>query len=301
MDKILKNIALLIILSFFSLGTWAQQPVEVEGYFLQDSAMLGERVAYVLKAKYGKGQNIIFPDSTFDFSPFVLLEKKTFISSSSDEYTLDSTIYFVSNFSLDPVIDFSIPVFEVFKYDSLIYKPLESSLALKLTIDQIPEELAFRDNNVYQPIETNFNYPLMIALILILALIGLVMFFFFGKQISRKWEIWLEKRKYKRFKQRWQKAEASFTAAPSLENADELLGLWKTYMEHLKAKPFREWTTTEISTFLENKEIIKDFREIEMIIYAGKSGKDLPKACLNLWNICSQSYQQKITPTDERQ
>lgn len=301
MDKILKNIALLIILSFFSLGTWAQQPVEVEGYFLQDSAMLGERVAYVLKAKYGKGQNIIFPDSTFDFSPFVLLEKKTFISSSSDEYTLDSTIYFVSNFSLDPVIDFSIPVFEVFKYDSLIYKPLESSLALKLTIDQIPEELAFRDNNVYQPIETNFNYPLMIALILILALIGLVMFFFFGKQISRKWEIWLEKRKYKRFEQRWQKAEASFTAAPSLENADELLGLWKTYMEHLKAKPFREWTTTEISTFLENKEIIKDFREIEMIIYAGKSGKDLPKACLNLWNICSQSYQQKITPTDERQ
>lgn len=301
MDKILKNTALLLILSFFSLGAWAQQPVEVEGYFLQDSAKLGERVAYVLKAKYGKGQNIIFPDSTFDFSPFVLLEKKTFISSSNEEYTLDSAIYFVSNFSLDPLVDFSIPVFEVFKYDSLIYKPLESSLALKLTIDQIPDELAFRDNNVYQPIETSFNYPLMIALILVLALVGLVVFFFFGKQISRKWQIWLEKRKYKRFEQRWRKAEASFTAEPSMEHADELLGLWKTYMEHLKARPFREWTTTEISTFLENKEIIKDFREIEMIIYAGKSGKDLPQACQNLWNICSQSYQQKITPTDERQ
>ncbi|RZS96613.1 heme biosynthesis protein HemY [Cecembia calidifontis] len=279
----------------------AQQPVEVEGYFLQDSAKLGERVAYVLKAKYGKGQNIVFPDTTYDFSPFVLLEKKTFISASTEEYTLDSAIYFVSNFSLDPVVEFSIPVFEVFKYDSLIYKPLESSLALKLMIDQIPDELVFKDNNVYQPIETSFNYPLMIALVLVLALVGIIVFFFFGKQLSRRWEIWMEKRKYKRFEQKWRKAESSFTAEPSMEHADELLGLWKTYMEHLKARPFREWTTTEISSFLENKEIIKDFREIEMIIYAGKSGKDLPQACQNLWNICSQSFQQKITPTDERQ
>lgn len=301
MDKKLKHITLFLCLTLTSWLTIAQQPVEVEGYFLQDSAKLGERVAYVLKAKYGKGQNIVFPDTTYDFSPFVLLEKKTFISASTEEYTLDSAIYFVSNFSLDPVVEFSIPVFEVFKYDSLIYKPLESSLALKLMIDQIPDELVFKDNNVYQPIETSFNYPLMIALVLVLALVGIIVFFFFGKQLSRRWEIWMEKRKYKRFEQKWRKAESSFTAEPSMEHADELLGLWKTYMEHLKARPFREWTTTEISSFLENKEIIKDFREIEMIIYAGKSGKDLPQACQNLWNICSQSFQQKITPTDERQ
>lgn len=283
------------------MGAWAQQQVEVEGYFLQDSAKLGERVGYVLKAKYGKGQNIVFPDSTFDFSPFVLLEKKTFISASSEGNTLDSAIYYISNFSLEPVVDFSIPVFEVFKYDSLRYKPLESSLALKLTIEEIPDELIFKDNNVYQAIDTSFNYPLMIGLILALILIGSILFFFFGKQISKRWDIWMEKRKYKRFVQKWKKAEASFTSEPSMEHADELLGLWKTYMEHLKSRPFREWTTMEIADFLENKEIIKDLREIEMIIYAGKSGKDLPQACQNLWSICSQSYQQKITTTDERQ
>lgn len=284
---------------FLNTALQAQSP-EVEGYFLQDSAKLGERVAYILKAKYGTGHNIVFPDSTYDFTPFVLLDKKTYMSTTADGVTLDSAVYFISNFSLDPVIDFSLPIYEIFKYDSLVHRPLESSLALQLMINPLPQELSFRDNNVYQPIETDFNYPLLIAILVAAIVLALVIAFFFGKKLGRQYEIWREKRKYKRFVQRWKKAESAFAKRPDMDHADELLGLWKTYMEHLKAKPFREWTTLEISDFLENKDIIKDFREIEMIIYAGKSGKDLPQACQNLWNICNDTYQQKISTADDR-
>lgn len=284
---------------FLNTSLQAQSP-EVEGYFLQDSAKLGERVAYILKAKYGTGHNIVFPDSTYDFTPFVLLEKKTYMSTTAEGVTLDSAIYFVSNFSLDPVVYFTLPIYEIFKYDSLVHRPLESSLALQLMIDPLPQELSFRDNNVYQTIDTDFNYPLLIAILIGVTVMALVIAFFFGKKLGRQYEIWMEKRKYKRFVQRWKKAEMAFAGSPDMDHADELLGLWKTYMEHLKAKPFREWTTLEISDFLENKDIIKDFREIEMIIYAGKSGKDLPQACQNLWNICNDTYQQKISTTDDR-
>ncbi|MFD2203616.1 LapA family protein [Shivajiella indica] len=300
MDKKLFYIVYLFLFNLIGTVHGQDRKIEVEGYFQQDSAMLGERVAYVLKVQYGEGSNIIFPDSTYDFSPFVLLEKKTFMSNTSEGVTLDSAVYFVSNFSLDPISNFSLPVYEVFKYDSLVHRPLEVSLALKLIIDNIPDELSFKDNNIYQPIETEFNFPLMIAIILSFALIGLGILFFFGKKIKRRWEIWLEKRKYKLFALKWKKAEEEFAAHPDMNHADELLGLWKTYMEHLKAKPFREWTTIEISDFLENKDIIKDFREIEMVLYAGKAGNNIPKACQNLWNICSDTYQQKITATDER-
>ncbi|MFV8227074.1 hypothetical protein, partial [Christiangramia aquimixticola] len=55
------------------------QQVEISGYFTQDSARLGERVGFVLKAKYPETSQLLFPDSTFDFSPLVFLEKKTFI------------------------------------------------------------------------------------------------------------------------------------------------------------------------------------------------------------------------------
>ena len=63
------------------------QKVQVKGYFTQDSAQLGERVGYVLKASYPQSAQLIFPDSTFDFSPFVFLEKKTFVSSTTDGVT----------------------------------------------------------------------------------------------------------------------------------------------------------------------------------------------------------------------
>lgn len=288
------------IILYFNLPLHTQaQDIEVEGYFQQDSAKLGERVGYVLKAKYKEGINLVFPDSTYDFTPFVLLEKKTYISKTIDETTLDSAVYYVSNFSLDPVATLSLPAYEVFRYDSLEHRPLEADLALKLTIDQIPEELNFRDNNVYQPIPTEFNFLILIAALVALAVIAVIILVFFGKKIRRQYQIWLEKRKYKRFLQKWQHAETAFSTNPDMGQADELLGLWKAYMEHLREKPFREWTTTEISEFLDNKEIIKDFRAIEMVIYAGKEGKDILETCTNLKDICTDSFKKKITTQDE--
>lgn len=288
----------LLFISFFAFPVHSQD-IEVEGYFQQDSAKLGERVAYVLKAKYKEGINVIFPDSTYDFTPFVLLEKKTYISSTQDAVTLDSAVYFVSNFSLEPVAKLALPIYEVFRFDSLEHLPLEAELALKLTIDQIPQELNFRDNNVYQPIPTEFNILFLGAILGVIAVLVVVLLFFFGKKVKRQWQIWLEKQKYKRFVKKWQNAEAAFTSNPDMDQADELLGLWKAYMEHLKNKPFREWTTTEIADFLDNKEIIKDFRSIEMVIYAGKEGKDIEKTCNNLKEICIDSFKKKITAQDE--
>ena len=275
------------------------QDLEVEGYFMQDSAKLGERVAYVLKAKSKPGVNIVFPDSTHNFSPFVLLEKKSFISSTQEDVTIDSVVYYVSNFSLDPVATLSLPVYEVFRFDSLEHKPLEAGLALKLTIDPLPEELGFKDNNVYQPIPTEFNIVVLMIVLGVIVVLAIVVLVIFGKKIKKQWENWREKQKYKRFVKRWNAAETAFATSPDMAQADELLGLWKTYMEHLNDKPFREWTTTEISEFLDNKEIIKDFRAIEMVIYAGKEGKDITETCNNLKDICTDSFKKKITEQDE--
>jgi hypothetical protein len=167
---------LFLFLLLASTSAWAQE-VQVRGYFTQDSAQLGERVAFVLKASYPQSAQLIFPDSVHDFSPFVLLERKTFISFTQEGITQDSALYFLSNFSLEPISYLSLPVVELNRYDSLIHYTNEAFIHLKLNLDSIPEELQFKENNVYQPLEKSFNWLIFGAIcggiLLVIALLFL--------------------------------------------------------------------------------------------------------------------------------
>ena len=289
MVKTLK-IFLFILLPFLSNA----QQIKVDAYFMQDSAKLGERVGYVLKATYPESAQIIFPDSTFDFSPLVLLEKKTFISNTQDSITQDSTIYYVSNFSLDPSSYLTLPVYELARYDSVVHYPLEAELKLKLTLDSIPEQLVFQQNNIYQPLEKSFNW-IIIGIILggILLLLGLL-YFFFADKVQEYWNERREKRRWSQFEKRWKTQTALLTQNPSIESADEVIGLWKGYMESITKLPIKEWTSSEIGERLNNLEIFKALRTIDLIIYAGESSKS-EEATNYLLEVARKKYQEKQT------
>ena len=270
------------------------QQIKVDGYFLQDSAKLGERVGYVLKATYPESTQIIFPDSTFDFSPMVLLEKKTFISNTQDSITQDSTIYYVSNFSLDPSSYLTLPVYELARYDSVVHYPLEAELKLKLTLDSIPEQLVFQQNNIYQSLEKSFNW-IIIGLIVggILLLLG-VIYFLFADKFQEYWKERREKRRWQQFEKRWKTQTALLTENPSIESADEVIGLWKGYMESITGLPVKEWTSSEIGERMGNLEIFKALRGIDLIIYAGQSSES-EEATTYLLEVAREKYQEKQT------
>ncbi|MDR7132697.1 hypothetical protein J2X69_005071 [Algoriphagus sp. 4150] len=295
MAKTLKTILFLLIPL---LGN-AQQ-ITVDGYFMQDSAKLGERVGYVLKATYPQSTQIIFPDSTFDFSPLVLLEKKTFISHTQDKVTQDSTIYYLSNFSLDPSSYLTLPVYELARYDSVVHYPLEAELKLKLTLDSIPEVLVFQENNVYQPLEKSFNW-IIIGIILGGILLSLGVFYFlFADRIKKYWKERREKKRWAQFEKKWKTQTTLLTENPSIESADEVIGLWKGYMESITKLPVKEWTSSEIGERMDNPEIFKALRAIDLIIYAGKSSKS-EEATAFLLEVAREKYGEKQTKiTHER-
>ncbi|MFC5625327.1 hypothetical protein [Algoriphagus winogradskyi] len=270
------------------------QQVKVDGYFMQDSAKIGERVGYVLKATYSESTQIIFPDSTFDFSPMVLLEKKTYISYTQDSITQDSTVYFVSNFSLDPTSYLTLPVYELARYDSVVHYPMEAELKLKLTLDSIPEQLVFQQNNIYQSLEKSFNW-IIIGIILggVLLLLG-VIYFLFADKFQEYWKERREKRRWEQFEKRWKTQTALLTKAPSIESADEVIGLWKGYMESITHLPIKEWTSSEIGERLDNLEIFKALRAIDLIIYAGESSES-EEATSYLLEVAREKYQEKQT------
>lgn len=261
---------------------------------MQDSAKLGERVGYVLKATYPESTQIIFPDSTFDFSPMVLLEKKTYISYTQDSITQDSTVYYVSNFSLDPSSYLTLPVYELARYDSVVHYPLEAELKLKLTLDSIPEQLVLQQNNIYQSLEKSFNW-IIIGIILggILILLG-VIYFLFADKFQEYWKERREKRRWAQFEKRWKTQTALLTENPSIEAADEVIGLWKGYMESITKLPVKEWTSSEIGERLNNLEIFKALRAIDLIIYAGESSES-EEATTYLLEVAREKYQEKQT------
>ncbi|WP_194777367.1 hypothetical protein [Pararhodonellum marinum] len=292
------NLILLNVFLVFSHLSFSQE-IKVEGYFVEDSARLGERVSYILKATYPTQLDVLFPDSTYQYGDFAYLGKQTFTTYTQDSLTLDSAVYFLSNFSLDPIKSYALPVFEILRYDSIRHMAPEDQLELVLTIAEIPEQLQFKENNVYQPLKKAFNYPYLMIGLAVLAVLTFVIIYFLGNKLKSLWLAYLEKNRHNRFLKNWQQAVIEFEADPNLNKADELLGIWKSRMEHLTGEPYPEWTTTEIAEHLEKPTILDDLREIELIIYANRPSLKLHQACERLSGVCEEMYHQKIKSIHE--
>ena len=265
------------------------QKVQVSGYFTKDSARLGERVGYVLKASYPQSAQLIFPDSTFDFSPFVFLEKKTFVSATTEGITQDSSVYFLSNFSLEPSSYLALPVFELNRYDSITHYTTDAELKLKLNLDSIPEQLQFKENNVYQPLDKPFNWFVFSAIIGGILLVVGILFFVFAERIKRLFRKNRERLRWIQFERKWKKLSGLLQQKPNQSTADEAVGLWKGYLEHLRSQPIQEWTSSEIAAALDDKEVFKALRSIDMIIYAGAEG-DTSAATTYLLEVAKANY-----------
>ena len=276
------------------------QKVQVSGYFIKDSAQLGERVGYVLKASYPQSTQLLFPDSTYDFSPFIFLEKKTFVSATSEGLTQDSAVYFLSNFSLEPSSFLALPVFELNRYDSITHFTSDSELKLKLNLDSIPEQLQFKENNVYQPLNKPFNWFVFISTIGGIILVVGILFFVFAERIKRLFRKNRERLRWIQFERKWKKLADLLQQNPNQSTADELVGLWKGYLEHLRAQPIQEWTSSEIATALDDKEVFKSLRSIDVIIYAGAEG-DTRAATSYLLDVAKANYRATLNQiTHER-
>lgn len=284
---------LFLLFSIFPIIAPAQQ-VTVDGYFMQDSAKLGERVGYVLKATYPESSQLIFPDSSFDFSPLVLLEKQTFLSNTKEGVTQDSAIYYLSNFSLDPSVFVTLPVYEFSRYDSITHFPLEAELILNLTLDSIPEKLVFQENNIYQPLEKELNWIITGILIGGILLLLLVFYFLFNKRLKAYFGDLSEKRRWKKFEKKWKIQTSELSQKPTIELADEVIGLWKGYIESITNLPVKEWTSSEIGLQLEDPEIFKSLRAIDMIIYAGVSAQS-EEATNYLLQVAKEKFERKIS------
>lgn len=284
-----------VLLAGVSLSGKAQE-IRVRGYFNADSVYLGQVIPYVLTATYPRNAQILFPDTTFSFTPFEVTGKRYFPTRSNDKTSSDSAVYLLSTFELDSIQALRLPVFVLQARDCLAVFTATDSIYLrfsvKMALDSIPvEKLPLKANTAYQRVRQLFNYPVLIYFFVGVVLAAVIAWIFFGKQIRRYFLLRRMKRNYHNFLKRFGESVNKMGADASSLVAADALWLWKRYMEDLENYPFTKSTSREILKRFTHDGLARALRTIDRGIYGGYGA--VPESFRFLQDYSRQQYEKK--------
>lgn len=289
-----KEIALFISV-LFSLHFASAQNMLPKGEFIEDQVKIGEEIIYSLSLEYERGTDILFPDSTFNFSPFEYNSRTYFKTSSDSTQSFDSVIYKLSTFEVDSIQYLQLPIFVLSDEDSFrIYSSLDS-IQLIHVISEIPETPEMKANAGLIKLNKQFNYPYLLITIGILLIIVLAVSLFFGKQLLKAWKAYRMKRAHTKFIQRFFNLMRDASSNNPSKTPEHVLAFWKRYLERLEKKPISKLTTKEILVLHSNSTLKENLRTIDRSIYGGEKGNDLFASFDYLMKFSIEVYDQKIT------
>jgi len=279
---------LIFIFCHFLFSALAQE-IKPKGFFLDDSIKIGEAVNYSLSVKYPRDQDIVFPDSTYNFMPFEINYKDFFFTYSDSVYSYDSAVFNLSTFEIDTIQYLKLPVFVLSNGDSFTVFTEIDSIILEHIVSQIPDSLALIDNTIYKDLNLAFNYPYLIVGVVTFLFIGGLILIFFGKVIKRKYLLYKLKKRHKRF-------IGNFQGIIIQNNLDfeYTLFTWKKYMEKLEKSPYTKFTTKEIIQTYKDKSLVVALRTIDRAIYGGKEENEIKKRFEDLLSFSDQLYRKRL-------
>src|SRR5690606_37566080 len=117
------------------------QDIIVRAGFLTDSVRVGDEIRFYLTAQYPVSEQVLFPDSTFNFAPFEFKKKKYFPTVSSKGSSYDSTVYYLTSFELDRIQQLELPIFKINESDCTRYISNRDTLIMQQLITSLPDSL----------------------------------------------------------------------------------------------------------------------------------------------------------------
>jgi hypothetical protein len=291
LNNIFRRYSIIIIL-IFSVGVAVNaQQLKPRGEFLQDSFKLGKPVPYSLSFRYPSEMNVIFPDTTFNFSPFELSYRDYFYTQSDSATSFDSVVYYLRTFELDTVQKLTLPVFVVKQNDSTaIYASLDS-LIFKQVVPVLPDSVNLKETSYFQDVETDFNYPYAIAILVAVIAIAVILLILFGDKVRRGFRLRKLKKEHNQYLAKYN-ALLERSNGEGKNKSEELLITWKNYLEKLEKAPYTKQTSKEI--FTKHPELKEALRSIDKDIYANVKADDLDRQYKNLLDYSINSYRYKI-------
>ena len=245
---------------------FAQTPVLK---FLSDSVLVGDQVKAVLYYKHDSNQEIIFPDSNYNFKPFEFVSKQYFPTVSSEGQSTDSAIYTLTIFEIEGIHSLTLPVLTFRGKDTLKAFSTPDSITIKPLILVLTDSLKLKSNTQLSELESQFNYQLLGIVIGLLLLVGFAIYLILGKNIFEQIRKYRRKLAHDRFLKLYDEmVNNAISMTP--QKMEDAVSLWKKYIEALENKPYTTFTSSEIGHYLNNESIKKNLQSIDVAIYSGR-------------------------------
>lgn len=255
---------------------------------------LGSPASYVLVAEYPGSIKVLFPDSKHRFTPFEFNKQTFFPSRLRDGSVVDSVIYELSTFELEPYQSLQLPVFRLREKDSLKVMSNIDSLFIDGLLDEIPQDAKLKETVAYSPLDFAFNYPYLVIGGVLFLIIVVTLFLVFGKTVRKKIALYRMRKKYEKFSNSYTEQLRSIRSKSDIRDAEITLILWKTYLESLEKIPYTKLTTKEILKGEENPKLQTALKSIDRSIYGRINDKELFKQFEVLEDICQDKYNKKV-------
>lgn len=285
-----------ILLGFLAwkVASFGQHLPLPKAFLLKDSIQIGEPFQLTLFLNYPAKTTVLFPDTSYDFSPFELVKKDYFPTKTIGEWSRDCVIYDLATYLPDSVFKLKLPVFEVTNGDSSAYFSNEVQAFLKPSMPrQAPANLQPEEETDLLAVPKSINYPYII--LGMAAVVGLLLLFniFFDRPIQKFIYLFLEKRRYDTFMRQFEKLSRAMERELLIERMENLIVNWKKYLERIDGRPFTSYTSAEFFKELKDNTLKENLMEVDRWIYGGLEMKNWKNNVTYFRRISDQMYQQK--------
>ena len=287
----------IISLSFLSQASFAQE-IKVRGGFLKDSVQIGEPVGYYLSAAYPQSLTVLFPDSTFTFTPFEYNSKRITPTSTANGISRDSIVYYLSTFEVDKVQILSLPVFVTSAKDCTAYESVGDSVYLIELVKALPpdtlqaQNLPLKANTLYEKVFTQFNYIILGIIIGILIIAAIVVWIVFGKRIIKYFKMKNLQKSHLKFIESFTSQFQQLNALFSPEKTESTVSIWKKYLEQLEQRPYTKLTSRETVALESHQKLDISLKRIDRAIYGNQTSVIEPLE--ELKQFAEERFQKKL-------
>jgi hypothetical protein len=294
--KAFRTVTLLILAFVLHSAAVFAQDVSVRGGFVADSTRVGDEVFFYLTARYPKDMQVLFPDTSFNFSPFELIRKRYYVTETKNNISYDSAIYHLRTFEVEPYQSLKLPVFEVKTGDSTRFESRTDTLKLSQLIRTLPDSLMsslpLKPSVAYEHVPKQVNYSAIAFGAATLAMIGSFGYILFGAAIRRYYKMKKLRLAHEEFLNTYTRLIADVRVTFSKEKIEAAMIIWKRYMEKITGRPYTRLTTRETITIEKDRRLQDNLRLVDSAIYG--SNKAIGNSLEDLKVFVEEKFQGKL-------
>lgn len=265
------------------------------GKFLANRIEVGKPFSYSFSLLHDAEQEVFFPDSTFDFSPFEFIDQEYFTTRTDSLGSLDSTIYRLVSFDVSDLQTLRLPVYVLTSKDcTAVYAETDSiRLRSSLPVDSHPDTLHVRADTKVEMLRRQFNYPVFLGVLVSAGLFCLIVYWLFGRGILKQWRLFQLQRRHGDFLRTFNRYNRNARERNSTTEAEKAVVTWKDYLEDVERKPFATYTTREIVDNIPDEQLEDALREIDRIIYGKIKSSQMDTSLQTLKNVAQRIYRRR--------